>query len=74
MRCKACDALLSDHMATLKTSEGDYNDLCGGCLAVSKEAQNEDIDIFRWDVGVDHEAEDLNSFAPTLDFEGESMV
>ena len=31
MRCKACDALLTDYEATRKDKDGNFIDLCGQC-------------------------------------------
>lgn len=38
MRCKGCDALLSDRESVRKDSEGRFLDLCYDCYSVSSEA------------------------------------
>lgn len=43
MRCRACDAELTDIESTRKDPQtGEYVDLCGGCLSAIRVAQFED--------------------------------
>lgn len=58
MRCKMCDALLSDYEATRKDpTSGEYLDTCGECLRSVREAlQDFDGEIpYKYDIGLDDE-------------------
>ena len=52
MRCKACDAKLTDNETTYKDSHG-YIDLCSMCIKLSNEAINDDTEeIVRDYIGI----------------------
>ena len=58
MRCKICDAILSDYETTRKDPvSGEYLDTCGECLPVVREALQEfDGEIpYKYDIGLDEE-------------------
>ena len=46
MRCKACDKRLNDKELTLKDSQGEFYDLCYGCLSVHWETKAELEDTY----------------------------
>ena len=60
MRCKICDAILSDYETTRKDpNTGEYLDTCGECLSIVREAlQDFDGEIpYKYDIGLENEDE-----------------
>jgi hypothetical protein len=59
MRCKMCDAELSDYEATRKDpNDGQYLDTCSECLKAVRECLQEfEMDTYKHDIGIDIDEE-----------------